>query len=113
MLPKDNRLKSKEDIKSVKKQGFRCQSSNFGLLILKKEKSPFKVGVIISKKVFRRAVDRNREKRRIMKVVRDYQSKIKDNHWVMFLVKSSIKEVTAKDLEKEILNTFKVSRLLK
>ncbi len=65
MLPKQYRLKNKSAFKATYKVKNSSHSGGVTLFagILKKENAPTKVGFVVSKKVHKRAVKRNRLKR--------------------------------------------------
>jgi ribonuclease P protein component len=70
MLSKQNRLERSEyDL--VFKKGRRIRGKNFSLIILPSENKnePSQIGIIVTKKVFKKAVDRNKLKRQIRNTV--------------------------------------------
>lgn len=72
MLPKENRLNRKADFTQVSKRGEVVQSKNFGLAYLKTGGSEAsKFGFIVSNKISKKAVDRNRVKRTLRQIVRE------------------------------------------
>lgn len=70
MLPKNNRL-SRSDFDTVYKQGRRIRGKSFGLIVLPTENKndPSKIGIAITKKVAKKAVDRNQLKRQIRSIL--------------------------------------------
>ncbi len=68
------------------------------------EGSELKSGYSVRKKIYKRAVDRNRIKRRMREIIRLHKHKISDDVWLIFharpnTLKASYKELT-KDFEK-------------
>jgi ribonuclease P protein component len=70
MLPKQHRL-VRSDYDLIFKKGRRIRGRNFGLIILPAEdkKEPSKIGIIVTKKVFKKAVDRNKLKRQLRNIM--------------------------------------------
>jgi len=62
-FPKEEKLKNKTDISLLFEQGKWFSYKELAIISLQKENLPTrKVGVSVSKKFFKKAVDRNREK---------------------------------------------------
>ena len=80
----------------------------FGLVVLKSEKP--KVGIIISKKISKKAVDRNRVKRLVYQAVgEDWNEFEKKGIMGLFLVRSVILEKSYEEIKKtwqELLKSF-------
>lgn len=68
-LPKEKKLKKRDEIQSLFKEGKRIKKEELHLIYLLSEaptsRDTFKVGVSVPKKKFKRAVDRNKLKRLI------------------------------------------------
>jgi ribonuclease P protein component len=102
VLKKENRISLRRDILEIKEKGEMLPSSLFSLLLLKKESKEKKFGVIISKKISKKAVERNKAKRLIMEGLRRNLSSIEDGNYGLFLVKRSILGRKVDEVEKEI-----------
>lgn len=63
MLPKKYRLKHKKDIERVIKEGRYFYTPIFWFKVIKNDKNFSRLGLIVPKKSYKRAVDRNRLKR--------------------------------------------------
>lgn len=104
MLKKQNRLSKRSDFLKLKKEGTVKQSPFFGFLYLKsKEIEKTRFGFIISKRISKRAVDRNRIKRILCDLIMkktDFKNKKVE---AIFLAKQSILKVDRIELEKEII----------
>lgn len=105
MLKKINRIGSKKDFLEVKNGGVIKYSPIFGLLILKKDDDLKKFGFIISKKISKRAVDRNKIKRYLSEGVRRNLENIKGGTRGVFLVK---REILNKKLEEIVVEINKI-----
>ncbi len=102
MLNSRNRLKKKINFARIEIDGSMHQSKSFGLGIYdRKDNEPSRFGFIISTKISKKAVIRNRIKRIIADVIRRNLDKLKSGHDVLFLVKPQIVKLEKETLEKE------------
>ena len=74
----------------------------FGAVCFFDEIDEIKFGFVISKKISKRAVDRNKIKRRMCEILRKDLNKFKSGTKIVFLAKKSLLEVKMSELEKEI-----------
>ena len=102
MLKKINRLSKRSEFDEVKKTGKLKQYPLFGWLFLKKGDKEKKFGFIISKKISKKAVDRNRIKRLMAEILRKNLDKFEEGTRGIFLVKKSMLGVEMKELEVEV-----------
>lgn len=92
MLSKDRRLTKKRDFSKLGTQG-RSIHGPFATLRVRMSKAGEKrVAFITSTKVMKRAVDRNRAKRRMREVARKLWDELPDAH-LLFILKSECKDV--------------------
>jgi ribonuclease P protein component len=105
VLKKINRIGNKKDFLEIKNKGKMIYSPIFGLLTLKKEDKEKKFGFIISKKISKRAVDRNKIKRYLSEGVRKSLENIEEGTRGVFLVK---REILNKKLEEVVVEVEKV-----
>jgi ribonuclease P protein component len=102
MLASKYRLKKKVNFARIEIDGQLVQSKSFGMGIYnRKDEDPSRFGFIISTKISKRAVIRNRIKRIMSEVVRRNLDKLKNGFDVLFLVKPSIVKLERELLEKE------------
>ncbi|MBC7471676.1 MAG: ribonuclease P protein component [candidate division SR1 bacterium] len=66
MLPKDFRLKNQEDIRSVLRSKVSAKTEHTLIKIQISDLPIFRIAIIISKKIFKRANKRNRIRRKVM-----------------------------------------------
>jgi len=113
MLPTVNRLKKRVDFEKVKEVGRKFQSESFGLaLVDRKDTKPTRFGFVVSTKISKKAVARNKVKRNLKNAVQRLLSEVGGGYDVIFLAK---REILAKDLlelETEVKNIFKKIKLL-
>jgi len=109
MLSSKYRLKKKINFARIEIDGVMHQSQSFGMGIYNrslasqdsKDNEPSRFGFIISTKISKKAVVRNRIKRTMSEVIRKSLSEIKNGYDVLFLIKPSIVKLERELLEKE------------
>ncbi|MCJ7804290.1 ribonuclease P protein component [Patescibacteria group bacterium] len=113
MLPKTYRLPLKTELNRLKKDGQIFQGKFFGLLLspgnLNNDTSRF--AVIVSNKIDKRAVKRNKIRRLINEVLKSLWPKIKTGVEGVFLVKKTATEATFEEIKNEIEKLFKKAKL--
>ena len=72
------------------------------MVVLDKKDNELKFGTVISKKISKRAVDRNKIRRRLMEVLGKNLDIFKKGKRVLFLVKKELLGVKPEEIEKEI-----------
>lgn len=102
MLKKINRISKRKEFEEIKKEGAVYQFPLFGLAVLKKEDKEKKFGFIISKKISKRAVDRNRIKRLLAESIKQNLGEIKEGFRGIFLVKKNILGRKFDEIKKEV-----------
>jgi len=112
MLPKANRLVKESEFKKVAKRA-KPVHSNF--LILKKLPNPNQVtafGIVISTKVSKKAVVRNKIRRRIREILRIYLNEVMPGFKVMLVVKNTILDKDYQAIKVDLEALLKKVRLL-
>lgn len=102
MLPFKNRLKKKKDFENVFAGGKTAKARYFFLKSLKTVNDDSRIGFIVSKKVSKKAVERNRTKRLFREAVRLDMARIKPGYDLVFIVLNSAKEKELLEIKKEI-----------
>ncbi|RLC31643.1 ribonuclease P protein component [Candidatus Woesebacteria bacterium] len=114
MLAKKHRLTGRSILEEVKKEGSLYQADSFGILVSKRTKDkPTRFAFIVSTKISKIAVERNKAKRRLREAVRQYIDKVDKGYDVVFLTKKMTLERSSKDIAKEVGKVFKESGLIK
>lgn len=114
MLSKKYKLNNPQDFKKVQTEGEVYQSKNFGIAYLKREDSEVsRFAFIVSTKISKDAVDRNRFKRTLSETVRLATIDLLPGFDVVFLAKTSIVNTPASELMKEVREGLKKSGLTK
>lgn len=103
MLAKKYRLSGSKDYKKVEELGKMFQSENFGVAYLKTDdQNPSRFGFVVSTKIAKDAVDRNRFKRAMSEAVRTSSTQTVNGYDVVFLAKTSIVRVPTSEVMKEV-----------
>ncbi len=78
MLKKINRLSSQKDFEELKKEGRKVWTPLFGLVykVDGERKEEKKVGMVVSKKISKKAVERNKIRRLMAEAIRNYWEEI-------------------------------------
>jgi len=114
MLARKFRLTEKSDFERIQNEGKVFQSANFGIGILKRgDTNVSRFGFIVSTKIAKDAVDRNRFKRAMSEAVRTSMVDIEKGFDVVFLAKTSIIRVPTEKIMKEVCISLRESGLLK
>ncbi len=107
MLKKKNRISKRSEFEEIRKDGiFGGFSRFFGVLMLDKKDNELKFGTIISKKISKKAVERNKIKRRLMEVLGKNIEKFDEGKRILFLAKKEVLEVKPKEIEIELKKIF-------
>lgn len=112
MLAKKFRLTGRKNFANVQKEGRVYQSTNFGIAYVKREdENPSRFGFIVSTKIAKDAVDRNRFKRAMSEAVRIASIDLITGFDAVFLAKTSIVRVPTSEVMKEVRLSLKESGL--
>jgi len=118
MLPRKHRLPLRTELIRVQEEGKLFQGRLFSLLVapqpktsnLKPQASRF--GFIISTKIHKRAVKRNRARRLLIEAIRSLLPKIKPGFDCVFLAKKPIIGKELAEFKKETERLFQKAKLL-
>jgi len=113
MLPKTYRLPLKTELNRLKKDGQIFQGKFFGLLLSSGNSSAdtSRFAVIVSNKIDKRAVKRNKIRRLINEALKSLWPKIRTGVEGVFLVKKTATEATFEEIKNEIEELFKKAKL--
>lgn len=112
MLSKEYRLKKKKDFDRVFRQGRSIYQKECGIHFIKNGLENSRFAFVVSAKIFKKAVQRNRIRRIMSEFVRLNLEKIIPNYDVAIVVRSSIKEQDRKEIKKNIIKIFKKAGLM-
>lgn len=113
MLPRENRLTNKNDFARVLKPGRIIGGVFLGLATHKSDGGAPRVGFIVSNKISKKAVERNRIKRLMRRAVRLHLSGIEDGAHLVFLAKKRAAGAKSEEITHESLFLLKQSGVLK
>lgn len=103
MLKKINRLQKRSDFELLRSKGKFFPGSLFGVSFLKEEEEENRFGFIISKKISKKAVDRNRIKRLLSEAIKNNLSLVKSKgNKVVFLAKKTMLGKKEMEIEEEV-----------
>ena len=105
-LKREYRLRGKKEFDKIKKEGRLVQNPFFSLLILEKQEDGPKFGFIVSKKIDKRAVVRNRIRRLLAEACRQILPKMRKDVKIAFLPKQSLKQASLDDILKSLRGNF-------
>jgi len=113
MLPKENRLKKKKDFDQVFKKG---KGFNEKFLFLKIEKNNLKesrFGFVVSQKISKKAVIRNKIKRRLREITKEKILQIKKGIDGVLIVKPGLEKKTFLEVREITESLFRKANILK
>lgn len=114
MLARKFRLTGSKEYKRVEDEGKIFQSQNFGIAYLdRKDDEASRFGFVVSTKIAKDAVDRNRFKRAMSEAVRTSSIDLRGGFNVVFLAKTSIVRTPTDALMREVKSSLKQSGILK
>jgi len=102
VLKRENRIRLKREFAEVKNKGRILYSPLFGFLTYKENDDQKKIGFIVSKKISKRAVDRNRIRRILSEIVRKKLERFENGTRIIFLTKKEILGKKYDEVEKEV-----------
>ncbi|AFY39437.1 ribonuclease P protein component [[Leptolyngbya] sp. PCC 7376] len=103
-LPKAHRLKHWRDFRTVYKQGKRFHGKHLVLIVHRSTPAdqPTNIGISISRKVSKKAVVRNKIKRRLRHICRLFLPSMKHHRQVIIIVRSGSAECEHEDFLREL-----------
>ena len=100
MFPKYSRIQ-KGDVVKVMKEGASYHSPSFLLRVLKNPAKTTLFTVIVSKKVSKTAVSRNKNKRRVREIIKKESEKIPQGNFYAFILKKDLNKSLFSDIQNE------------
>ncbi len=113
MLARNSRLRRRSDFNRVHKQGQIKHLDNFSIKYHQSNLDHPRIAVVVSTKVSKRAVDRNRLRRRIYAQVREVLPSIKPGSDIIVMVRRSAMDRSSQELAQELVKSLASSNLLK
>jgi ribonuclease P protein component len=111
MLARINRLVKTKDIERTFKRGRSFFGKNLGVKIASNELKVNRFTIVISTKVSKKAVVRNKIKRRLRDILRLESSYFKTGHDLIIITLPTVVEMTQLELKSEIVKTLQRAKL--
>jgi ribonuclease P protein component len=112
MLPRKYKLKEENDFKETFKQGKYFQQQFIKIKILKNDLAINRFGFLIGLKISKRAVQRNKIKRRLEEIIRLKLEEMKPGFDIIVMVNPEIKEKDYQAIKENLASLFKKAKLL-
>jgi len=107
VLKKVNRIKKRKEFEEIRLKGKIYQSVLFGLVVKMDGSKDKKFGMIVSKKISLKAVDRNKIRRRLSEVIGKNLSEVSEGVSAIILAKKRLMEVGIAEIDSEFKRTIK------
>ncbi|MCB9030504.1 MAG: ribonuclease P protein component [Deltaproteobacteria bacterium] len=112
-LSSNRRLKKRREYLEIQADGKKLYSKQFLIIVKKSERTDSRIGVTVTKKVDKRAVGRNRIKRRIKEIFRLNQFRLNGIFDILIIARHDAHSCNYHDMERQILGTLKAKGYLK
>ena len=113
MLPKENRLSNKIDFEKVKRMGNKASGKSLMILTLSRgDDKVSRFGIVVSKHVSKRAVDRNRVKRLLRESIMSVISKVSSGYDVVIIARQNIMSLDFSEVNNDLNNVFQKARII-
>jgi ribonuclease P protein component len=112
MLPKINRIKKKKDFEVIFKNSKSLRSNLFILKISQNNLGLSRFGFVVSKKISKKAVVRNKIKRRMSEAIKAQAEKVKSGTDLVFVTLSGIEKKEFSEIKEAINNALLKARLI-
>ena len=112
MLAKKNRLRKKKDFGEILKKGKGFKQDFLILKIAKNKLKQTRFGFIVSQKVSKKAVVRNKIKRRFRAIIRAKEKKLKKGLDVIFITLPGAEKKDFQEIENTIEKLLKRAKIL-
>ncbi|MEK7203316.1 MAG: ribonuclease P protein component [Patescibacteria group bacterium] len=113
MSVKIGSLTKDKDFDQVFKRGRSCYCQTIGLKIIANKIGQNRLGIIISRKVSKKAVDRNKLKRRIKEIIRLLIDKLLVGYDILVITLPGAKEKTYQEISKILEQGLNKLKMLK
>jgi len=107
MLPKKYRLSKKKEFDFVFNNGKSSYGKLLGVKIAKNDLPLSRFGILVGSKIDKRAVVRNKTKRRLRAIIYENLDKIKKGYDCVIITLPLIKEACYQEIKKDLEDNFK------
>lgn len=112
MFKKKFRLTRDKEFEKIFKQGKSSYDQFLGIKTVKNELNFNRYGVIVGVKVSKKAVERNKIKRRLREILKKYQEKLQLGYDLAVIVLPKSKQASYEELEKAVFFNLKRLKIL-
>ena len=102
MFKKENRLTKQKDFDNIFKKGRSVFNKVLGLKVITNDLNINRFGVIVSNKISKKAVERNKIKRRIREVLKKEEPVLKKGYDIVVIALAEAKQKEYQDLEQTL-----------
>jgi ribonuclease P protein component len=113
MLKRIYRVTKEKEFQAIYRRGKFKSTALFSVHYLPNRLDFTRVGIVVTKKISKKAVERNLLKRRVREVAREIQPNIVGHYDIVISIKKPLLEKDFADLKSELVNTFQKAGLLK
>lgn len=113
MLPKAARLRNAKDFKEIFGRGRGVRDGHLFLKAVPAKNTAVRIGVVVSRQVAAKAVDRNRLKRLLREALRNVLPSLKPGHDIILVTRPGLALLNLEDAKQKVLGVIKKSSLLK
>ncbi len=110
VLAKKNRLKNSREFKKVYSFGKKINANYFFVKYSKNSLNVARFGIVVSRKISVKAVQRNKIKRRVCSIIRDLLKDYNKSYDIVLISRKNIIKASFKDIQEDIrkilLNIF-------
>lgn len=112
MLPTEHRLRKKKEIDAVFKKGTFFRLGPISAKVKNKKNGNTRFAFAVSKKISKKAVDRNYVKRQLREITRELLPSVKDGYDVMVMTLPGVQSLNYHNLQKTLKKLYKKAQLL-
>lgn len=105
MLPKTHRLRRMRDFALLSQKGRVVYGPLFTLRFRASE-APTRIGFVVSTKIYKRAHDRNRTKRRLREAIRLLQASWPEKQDILIIARPEARDAAFEDIKANVLKAF-------
>ena len=113
MLPQTARLRKAKDFKEVFGKGKGVRDGNLFLKSAITKNKEVRFGIVVSKQVAAKAVERNRTKRLLREAIKDLLQEVQPGHDIVLVTLPGLRLENLQDAKQKVLSIIKKTSLLK
>lgn len=111
-FPRKHRILKRTEFLEIQSRGRKYFCKNFLIILSKNNLNHSRLGVTVSKRVHKRAVVRNRLKRRMREIFRHIHPSLRDHFDILFIARQNADELAFAEIKRQIVGTLRYRKLL-